>query len=81
MDFQPPYFPPPFPGGQAGNPADVFSQHLTSDPYQHYAVSSPLFRQITPEEHWFGLGTSGVLTSSTAEPPGQPAEQWVQPGV
>ena len=36
MDFQPPYFPPPFPGAVQG---DVFSQHLaSSDPYQHYAV-------------------------------------------
>ena len=38
MEFQPPYFPPPFPGAQAGS-GDVFSQHLASDPYQHYAVS------------------------------------------
>ena len=38
MEFQPPYFPPPFPGAQGGS-GDVFSQHLASDPYQHYAVS------------------------------------------
>ena len=50
MDFQPPYFPPPFPGAQAASPADVFSQHLTSDPYQHYAVSLP--RQTKPDDHW-----------------------------
>ena len=42
MDFQPPYFPPPFPGAQGPNPTgDVFSQHLATDPYQQYAVSSP----------------------------------------
>ena len=38
MEFQPPYFPPPFTGAQASG-GDVFSQHLASDPYQHYAVS------------------------------------------
>jgi hypothetical protein len=48
MDFQPPYFPPPFPGAGvscqvAGGGQDVFAQHLASaDPYQHYAVSSAL---------------------------------------
>ena len=42
MDFQPPYFPPPFPGAQGPNTTgDVFSQHLATDPYQQYAVSSP----------------------------------------
>ena len=42
MDFQPPYFPPPFPGAQGPNPTgDVFSQHLATDPYQQYAVSCP----------------------------------------
>merc|ERR1719239_658404 len=40
MDFQPPYFPPPFPGAQGPNPTgDVFSQHLATDPYQQYAAS------------------------------------------
>ena len=46
MEFQPPYFPPPFPGTtsvQTGG-QDVFSQHLQSaDPYQHYAVSALSF--------------------------------------
>ena len=49
MDFQPPYFPPPFssPGtvssaaSAASHGADsVFSPHLQADHYQHYAVST-----------------------------------------
>merc|ERR1711971_814509 len=42
MDFQPPYFPPPFPGTGTiqSSGQDVFSQHLpTADPYQQYAAS------------------------------------------
>ena len=45
MDFQPPYFPPPFSSsavssaGVGPNAAEVFSSHLQSDHYQHYAVS------------------------------------------
>ena len=41
MEFQPPYFPPPFGGGgsQAGG-QDVFGQHISADPYQQYAVGS-----------------------------------------
>ena len=42
MDFQPPYFPPPFSNSAAavtGHNAEVFSSHLQSDHYQHYAVS------------------------------------------
>ena len=46
MEFQPPYFPPPFSSSaaavsaaSAGHNGDVFSQHLQSDHYQHYAVS------------------------------------------
>ena len=41
MEFQPPYFPPPFPGTASvqASGQDVFSQHLqASDPYQQYAV-------------------------------------------
>merc|ERR1711892_141200 len=42
MEFQPPYFPPPFPGTASVQPSgqDVFSQHLQpADPYQQYAAS------------------------------------------
>ena len=41
MEFQPPYFPPPFPGTAVQTTGqDVFGQHLpTADPYQQYAVS------------------------------------------
>merc|ERR1711892_1594062 len=42
MEFQPPYFPPPFPGTASVQPSgnDVFSQHLqAADPYQQYAAS------------------------------------------
>ena len=44
MDFQPPYFPPPFSSSAAGvsghaHSSDaVFSAHLQPDHYQHYAV-------------------------------------------
>ena len=40
MDFQPPYFPPPFSSSSSSSQHhEVFSHHLQSDHYQHYAVS------------------------------------------
>ena len=45
MDFQPPYFPPPFSSSAAAVPGHahssdaVFPAHLQPDHYQHYAVS------------------------------------------
>ena len=72
MDFQPPYFPPPFPGTASVQPAgqDVFSQHLqAADPYQQYAVRRydaflsfhfyPILSFLYP---FFGLGLIFIQT-------------------
>ena len=40
MEFQSPYFPPPFSGsGVQPNSQDFISHNISNDPYQQYAVS------------------------------------------
>ena len=40
MEFQSPYFPPPFSGsGVQANSQDFISHNISNDPYQQYAVS------------------------------------------
>ena len=44
MEFQTPYFPPPFAGsGVQGNTQDFISHNISNDPYQQYAVGPVLY--------------------------------------
>ena len=55
MEFQTPYFPPPFAGsGVQGNTQDFISHNISNDPYQQYAVGPVLYLGTYPKlkESW-----------------------------
>ena len=56
MEFQTPYFPPPFAGsGVQGNTQDFISHNISNDPYQQYAVGPVLYLGTYPKlkESWY----------------------------